>query len=369
MSNERLVEMLSYCRPMGSRAESKFRNRYIRPLGAREDEWGNLHVQVGKDSPILWSCHTDTVHRAQGRQEVIVTETGYAQLRWQKTKWAQNCLGADDTVGVYLMCEMIKAGVPGDYVFHYGEEKGGVGARALAKHLPDWVGGHQFAIALDRAGTDDIITHQGWGRTASDAFAEQLGGLIEVLDPELTMRGCHGVYTDTAEYEDLIPECTNLSVGYQWQHSSDERVDLYFVERLRAVLIGLDWTVLKASRDPKVVDNDWGYGGSGKWEYSSGGWKYWTGHDGFDTLPDWPLNDPRWDAYDRLSDECYSDQTISDAIVRLERAHEADDERLLNLDGFDPDAQAIMRQCFDEWQEAERAERQFSVKLLEGGKS
>jgi hypothetical protein len=37
-----LHEMLTYCRPHGSRAEEDFIQRYIRPLGMATDSAGNL---------------------------------------------------------------------------------------------------------------------------------------------------------------------------------------------------------------------------------------------------------------------------------------------------------------------------------------
>jgi hypothetical protein len=45
-----------------------------------------------------------------------------------------SCLGADDAAGVWLLCEMIRAGIPGLYVFHRNEERGGRGAEFFAKH-------------------------------------------------------------------------------------------------------------------------------------------------------------------------------------------------------------------------------------------
>jgi len=34
------------------------------------------------------------------------------------------------------------------------------------------------------------------------------------------------VYTDTAEFTDIIPECTNRSVGYAREHTQEESLDL-----------------------------------------------------------------------------------------------------------------------------------------------
>jgi hypothetical protein len=212
MRSERLqtlIDMHGYCRPMGSPAERAFILRYIQPLpGAKCDAFGNWWVVVD-DAPVLWSCHTDTVHRSEGFQTTRYDEKSGVLSLSKRSKRFSSCLGADDTAGVFMCREMILRKVPGTYVFHYGEERGGIGSSAVAQHSPDALSRFTMAIALDRAGVNDIITHQGYGRTASDLFTASLGDALHELDPALLMLPCEfGVYTDTAEYADLLPECT-----------------------------------------------------------------------------------------------------------------------------------------------------------------
>lgn len=243
-----LQEILSYKRPAGSDAEAAFIERF---LPFEQDAYGNLWHQVG-ESPIMWSCHTDTVHHKDGRQHVHLAADG--MLRLSKPKRGK-CLGADDGAGIWLMLEMIAAGVPGLYAFHREEECGGGGSVYAArrhdfKHI-------KFAIALDRAGYDSVITHQAHGRCCSDDFANQLSSLLGgVFAPDDT-----GVFTDTANYTDVIGECTNLSVGYFSQHGPTERLDLAFVMALREKLISVDFLVLEAHREPGEEDDlrlpDW----------------------------------------------------------------------------------------------------------------
>lgn len=238
-----LIEMHTYCRPMGSDTEKAFIARYISNLpNAEQDRHGNWHVTVDA-APVLWSCHTDTVHREQGRQMVKYRrKTGTLVL---DTLSKSDCLGADDTAGVFLCREMILAKVPGHYVFHYGEERGGVGSRDLAKLDETFLRQFQFAIALDRQGTADIITHQGGERSASDAFAlslaAQLGGYYGPCG--------FGIYTDTDEYKWIIPECTNVSVGYQRAHSSKEILDCKHVVHLLEALKRIDSNKFVVGRD------------------------------------------------------------------------------------------------------------------------
>jgi hypothetical protein len=294
-----LIEMLTYRRPMGSATENAFRTRYLLSLkGAYVDEHKNIHVRVG-ESRTLWSSHTDTVHTRDGYQSVIVDERQIARLGKDETtpvpvravapilvqqagrklsrrerkrlRRASNgvytlqsprtCLGADDTVGVYLMREMILQAVPGYYVFHYGEERGGIGSSALARTHAAYLSAHfDRAIALDRQGYNDIITHQFGMCTASEYFACALGDAMQALDSGLKYGPAIGVYTDTAEYAECISECTNLSVGYAHQHSSSEVVDLRHVDRLLGVLCDLRPDDVPAMRDPRVQEPEVGIG-------------------------------------------------------------------------------------------------------------
>jgi len=248
---ETLIEMHTYCRPAGSRAERRFRNRFIMPLDVEIDPFGNLHKQIG-DSPVIWSTHTDTVHRRQGRQRVhFDTHSGTLSLPIASRS---SCLGADDTAGCWIMREMILAGVAGHYIFHYGEECGGIGSRALARECPALADGAIMAIAFDRKGTRDVITYQG-SRTCSDMFAQSLADALNVHG--LDYAPCdRGVYTDTAEYVDIIGECTNLSVGYDGAHTPHEYLDCYHLIRLLEAVKRLDMSALAIGRQPGDNDPD-----------------------------------------------------------------------------------------------------------------
>jgi hypothetical protein len=246
-----LIAMHEYCRPMGTATEQAFIDAYISNLpNAERDPHGNWHVTVD-DTPILWSCHTDTVHAKEGMQWVSYNrKTGNLTL----PKWsASSCLGADDTAGVFLCREMILAKVPGHYVFHYGEERGGIGSGTLADKNPEFLRGFDFAIALDRQGHSDVITHQGIGRTASDAFAvslaKQLGGYYAPC--------AFGIYTDTEEYCGLIPECTNVSIGYTRAHSHAETLDTRHVFRLLQALKKINIAKLICARKPARPVSSW----------------------------------------------------------------------------------------------------------------
>jgi hypothetical protein len=241
-----LITMLSQRRPAWSKTERSFIRKHLMPLGVTKDAFGNLYKRIG-DAPILWSCHTDTVHRTGGTQTLSIVNDVVRVADKQS-----NCLGADDTAGMWLMMEMIRADKPGLYIFHRAEEIGGQGSEHIAQNFATDLELIQYAIAFDRRGTGSIITHQAGGRCCSDIFATSLSkalGMGHVADDG-------GSFTDTANYTHLIGECTNVSVGYEREHSREERLDLAYLRRLRGALLAFDWTLLKSARSPGEIEDD-----------------------------------------------------------------------------------------------------------------
>lgn len=242
-----LKEMLTYRRPHRSRSERKFINRFIRPVGVEEDAFGNLIARVGDDQRMMFACHTDTVDKRSGRKRVFSATDGTLA-----TDSSEDCLGADDTTGVWLMLNLIERGVPGLYVFHRAEEIGCLGSRWIAENTPELVEGVQWCLSLDRMGYGSIVTHQCATRTASDAFADSLAmqmGLGGYADDG-------GVFTDSLEYAHLIPECTNISVGYDKQHSSRETQDFGYALAVLKALSLLDYDYLVVDREAGWPEDD-----------------------------------------------------------------------------------------------------------------
>lgn len=240
--------MLSTCRPHGSATEHEFIQSFILPYGAEADDFGNLWLRIG-NAPILWSSHVDTCHRHEGMQQCIIDDAGMVRLANDSPS---NCLGADCTAGVWLMTEMIEARVPGLYVFHRGEERGGLGSRYAAEMTPEYFTGIKAAIAFDRRGTNAIITHQRSERCCSEVFAASLAtaiGLGHASDPT-------GLFTDTANYTNLVGECSNISIGYLDEHSPNETLHLAYLLELRDRVLSADFTQLVYARRPGELDAD-----------------------------------------------------------------------------------------------------------------
>ena len=238
--NQEYLDMLRYKRPARSKSEIQFIAKYIDTIpNVRKDAHGNRYVRVGDFTNRMFSCHTDTMHTTSGKQTLVSDEYTVHSLSGE-------CLGADDTTGIYIMKQMIRAGIEGLYVFHRDEETGGKGSAYFAENtLPSLGLNINICIAFDRAGYFDVITHQWTGRTASDDFAKQLASIMYIdFEPS-----SEGVFTDSANYVDYISECTNISVGYFNEHTPKEYQDLIFLEDLIDALLNADFASLSTSRD------------------------------------------------------------------------------------------------------------------------
>jgi hypothetical protein len=81
----------------------------------------------------------------------------------------------------------------------------------------------------------------------SNEFAESLckelnkSGLKLNLDPT-------GVFTDSANFIDMIGECTNVSVGYFNEHTHDELQNITYLERLAQACVAANWDKLEVKR-------------------------------------------------------------------------------------------------------------------------
>ena len=266
--NQLLQTILSTKRAHNSKGDLLFRSwltKHIQSLGYIADIVGNgnIAVAVGK-SCSLFCCHLDTVHNVEesdGTAQTLSEDFGLVGVM------DSSCLGADDGVGIYIMLEMIRAGVPGVYLFHVGEEVGCQGSRYLAVHEREWLSTFERAIAFDRAvhpgQRPEVITHQSGMRCASDEMGQALADALNKVDPSLGYEPSdRGVLTDTLEYIEIVPECLNLGCFYDLQHSKAEYVDIERVEALKEACLVIDWESLPTKRDPHVVEDEprWGYG-------------------------------------------------------------------------------------------------------------
>lgn len=267
-----LVKILSWKRPHESKSEHEFGEwlfEEVKRRGGAPDRMANGNIVVcvlglnGLMPTTLFSCHVDTVHNESAGKQSIVYDASFGHIFLDKTDSNRgSCLGADDGAGVWIMLEMLQQGVPGVYVFHRGEERGGLGSRDMLRLHAAWLEKFDAAVAFDRPGTHEVITHQGGQRCASDKAGNWVVTQLAKhgLAYQLSDRG---VFTDTKIYRNVIAECFNLGVGYCNQHGQDEYLDYDHLVELRDAVVLIDWESMVIDRDPKAVDPyHWrGYGG------------------------------------------------------------------------------------------------------------
>lgn len=210
------------------------------PNNILTDKHGNYYLKIG-ESETIFACHLDTVSKEHTKVKHIFDEN------FIKTN-GKTTLGADDKAGVTILLYMIEEKVPGLYYFFLGEEVGCIGSKAAVKSV-DFTG-YKRIISFDRKDICSVITHQGWERCCSDEFANALSKEYCDLGLELKPDDT-GVGTDSAQFTDLIPECTNLSVGYYNEHTHEEKQDIIFLEKMCMASVIIDWETLPTTRDTK----------------------------------------------------------------------------------------------------------------------
>ena len=217
------------------------------PKGFQKDKYGNYFLTVGENFTTMFTCHLDTACSYEKKVNHVQTE------QFIKTD-GTTILGADDKAGMTVMLYMIEKKVPGLYYFFIGEERGCIGSSDAASDFewPDIV----KCVSFDRRGTTSVITEQIFGRCCSDEFAESLSfalnstGLGLELSPDDT-----GILTDSAQFTEFIPECTNISVGYYNEHTTNETQDIHYLSKLCRACTLINWEELPIVRNPEDDDD------------------------------------------------------------------------------------------------------------------
>lgn len=277
VNQKTLLKFLSTVRPartVGEEAHVVTIVKLAEKLGYEpyQDAHGNIVVDnlgSSAQSRVMFTSHTDSIHRSATHTTQKLKRDGDT-ITVDLTKTPEStCLGADDATGNYIMLRLLQACVKGVYVFFRDEEIGGLGSSYFATNpmVKPLIDQMTHCISFDRMGYDSIITHQACGRCASDMFADELGKRIKEADSTGTLdlyADPTGSFTDSANFADLISECSNISVGYFKQHTVKESQDIAFVEKLTTALEKVDWETLPAHRDPLEIDYgafaDDGYG-------------------------------------------------------------------------------------------------------------
>lgn len=222
------------------------------PTGTKEDIWGNLYLQIGDNPTTMFTCHLDTADSRKTKVNHVI----YGDII--KTD-GKSILGADDKAGMVVILSMIEKQVPGLYYFFIGEEVGCIGSSAVATgwKLSDFSKTIKKVVSFDRRGYNSIITHQMFSRSCSSKFAEELSNRLNSCNYGFKFRPDNtGIFTDSASFVDLVPECTNISVGYTAEHTISESQDIGFLIKLCKAVCEIDWETLPIERDPMYDDYD-----------------------------------------------------------------------------------------------------------------
>lgn len=265
-----LVDILLFPRGHQTLTEQEFQGWLVRKLNdlgvtPTKRQMDVLTVEIehppkpgetqGRRSTTLFSCHTDSVDPAviAKQRKKLTYDPVFGEIALDKESCGSS-LGADDGVGVWIMLKMIEAKVPGGYIFHRGEECGGLSAKAMAQHDSKWISSFDVSVAFDRPRTSEVITHQrGQKECASDKFAEAVCLALNNHGMDFHTSKL-GVYTDNYEYRGLIAENINVGVGYEGQHGRTETLDYAHAFALLNAALKVNWDAMPVDRDNLAPD-------------------------------------------------------------------------------------------------------------------
>lgn len=240
---------------------------HLLPNDLETDEFGNKFIQIGESPSCMFTSHLDTATSANTPVDHVFEGN---IIKTDNT----SILGADDKAGVTIMLYMIENKVPGLYYFFLGEEVGCIGSKKVSEKQRNKKIDHiNKVISFDRRGYDSVITFQASSRCCSDEFAESLAKELNKAELSFSYKiDPTGIYTDSAQFTRIYPECTNISVGYKSEHTFAEQQDILHLELLAKACTSINWEDLPATRDPSKYeysrysyyggswDDDWDYG-------------------------------------------------------------------------------------------------------------
>lgn len=215
-----------------------------------EDSQGNYYMEIG-ESESMFCAHLDTAawEKEKVTHDVFKTKGGDTGIGTS----GDTILGADDKAGVVILLNMIEHNIPGLYYFFIGEESGGVGSKGIVRREPGKFEKYKRCVAFDRRDYGSIITKQMGRVCCSGEFADAL--ITEFAKSKMPHKqDPFGIYTDSANFVDIIPECTNISVGYFNEHSVSELLNITYLEELCEAVLQVNWEALPTVREVNSLD-------------------------------------------------------------------------------------------------------------------
>lgn len=239
------LQLTSKTYPHGTEFDLRF-EEYLPNNKLEIDYLGNYFIKIGESSSIFTS-HLDTADYSQKKVNHVIDGDF---IRTDGT----SILGADDKAGVVIMINMINHNIPGLYYFFVGEEVGRYGSKGAVQYFPEVFSSYNRMVSFDRRGYGSIITHQLGYRTCSKAFGESLNNMFLANGLKCGFLDDGGIYTDSFSFKDIIPECTNISVGYFMEHTQAECQDINYLTSLVNAVLKVDWESLPTDRDLMVIE-------------------------------------------------------------------------------------------------------------------
>lgn len=249
---DKFVTLTEYTQILGQEHEMK----HFLPDNVITDEIGNYYLKIGT-SDTMFTCHLDTAaHKKEKVYHVVENNTTKGEQIFVSTD-KTTVLGADDRTGVLIILHMIENNVPGLYYFFIGEERGTVGSSGILKSNPTFFKDYKKCIAFDRRSYGSVISKQYGSTCCSPAFSEALVNEMNIHTKYQWKDDPTGIYTDSAVFMNIIPEITNLSVGYFNEHTEYEYQNITYLERLCKAVVNVDWENLPIERINKKIDTEY----------------------------------------------------------------------------------------------------------------
>jgi hypothetical protein len=241
----KFLKLTKYTYPYGTEnlLKSHLPKRY------KEDGLGNFYLLIGNKPSTMFTCHLDTACKKSEPVKHRFTEE-YIHTD-NKT-----ILGADDKAGMVVLLSLIEKNIPGLYYFFIGEEVGCIGSGRVSQiwKNTEFSSHINKVVSFDRRGTNSVITEQFYGTCCSNEFAFELSKRLNSVDNSFKFKpDPTGIFTDSAKFMDLVPECTNISVGYYDEHTLKERQDIVFLKKLCNAVSKIDWESLPIKRNPDDI--------------------------------------------------------------------------------------------------------------------
>lgn len=183
------------------------------------------YIYAEGDIPVALIAHMDTVfhkpaeHIYYDREENVI--------------WSPEGLGADDRAGIFGIIKILQSGRRPSVILTTDEEKGGLGAYALCKQVPQPFTELKYLIELDRRGSNDCV------------FYECDNKDFETYVNSFGFKSAWGTFSDISTIcEKWKIAGVNLSIGYFDEHNKYETLfPLYMLNTITRVKKMLDDSV------------------------------------------------------------------------------------------------------------------------------